>query len=176
MVKCPRCSYENNDDESYCSNCKYPLNINKKFSENERKSRWSNFSMGKKVILVIAIVALLILTFNLIYTSTEADKPSSEIITTNESPVIKSSNPYQVRVIYNGSWSGDVGIADLPISRSGYGNELIFIDGAPWDNVNAVVYKNDASDKNLTIQLLQDGKVIKENSTTKPNGAVRLSL
>ncbi|MCC7554056.1 MAG: hypothetical protein KO202_06180 [Methanobacteriaceae archaeon] len=176
MVRCPRCTYENDDKSKYCLDCKYPLDSNKKVKKrNDIFSKWENFSQGKKIIFAVFLLLIIVFTFNLIYTlSMNLNAHDSEIITTNKSSLVQSTNPFQVKVIYNGSWYGEMGIVDNSFSKSGSGNELIFIHGGPWENVTATVYKNDESDKNLTVQIIKDQQVIMENSTNKPNGKVSL--
>ncbi|MDL2270811.1 hypothetical protein LJC03_03270 [Methanobrevibacter sp. OttesenSCG-928-I08] len=178
MVRCSRCGHENNDAFTYCIECNYPLNSKKK-QVSEKKdffTKWENFSTGKKVLFAVCICIIFILTFSTIHSLNNGnDNFASDIATSNTSSTLQSSSPYQVKVIYNGSWSGQVGTFEYPFDRSGSGNALLNVDGASWDNVTATITKHDDNEKNLTVQIIKNNKVIKQNSTTKPNGVVSLT-
>ena len=177
MVKCPRCLCENEDNNKYCIQCNYPLNSKKKVTSNDDSliSKWKNMSAGRKVVFALFILFLIVLAFNIVYFLSSSSNDGSDIVTTNKSSIYTASKPYQVNIIYEGSWEGQIGLLGQESSVYGKGNELKFLNAAPWDNVTAFVQKTDDTDKKLTIQLLKNNVVIKENSTTSPNGKVSLT-
>lgn len=179
MVKCRRCGYENYSDSVYCENCMYPLKSQKEMNKPKRNndSGW-NISTFKKVIIVIGIIFLAYLSFSIIY---EVSQPSPEnslnVITTNSSSNQQSSTrPYQVNIIYNGSWTGEMGKSDSLVDKSGTGDDLIKLTCAGWDNVTVKITKVDYNSEPLTVQLLKNGKVIRENTTTTPHGEVEINI
>ena len=176
MVKCRRCGYENYSDNVYCENCMYPLKSQKEMNKPKKKrdSGW-HISTFKKVVIVIGIIFLAYLSFSIIY---EVSQPSPEsslnVITTNSSDQQSSTRPYQVNIIYNGSWTGEMGKAGTPVDKSGTGDELIRLSCAGWDNVTVKIAKLEDNSEPLKVQLLKNGKVIREDTTTEPQGEVIL--
>ena len=55
---------------------------------------------------------------------------------------------------------------------SGYKSNNYSLDCAAWDKVSIDIEKNDYSSNELKVQLLRDGKVVAENSTTDELGSV----
>lgn len=171
MVKCPRCGYENDDYATYCINCTYPL---EKATLNKRQNNtgW-NFSTGKKILIVIGIVAITLVLFSIIHEVTQPSPESSlNIVTANESDNDPSQTPYEVVIIYDGDWYGRLGDIDHPSERSGSGNSTYRLSCASWDDAYANIQKVDYGSGELRVQLLKNGNVIAENSTTSLNGAV----
>lgn len=175
-MKCQRCGYENNDSSKFCINCTYPLNTEHSNNNKiDRKSRWSKLSMGRKVFIVLGIIIIALLLFSIIESISAPNENSSlNLVTTNQSSYDSSYHPFQVKVIYNGSWYGDAGTEKYTYEYSDVGDDLIRLDSSPWDDVSVNIHKNDYTSKKLTVQLIKDGEVIGENSTTKPNGNVIL--
>lgn len=83
-------------------------------------------------------------------------------------------SPYAVRIEYEGSWSGSVGTGGSQRSVDGSGARTIDIDGDP-SVVSATAQKDDDSERELLLQILNDGSVVKESSTTAAYGAVTVS-
>lgn len=81
----------------------------------------------------------------------------------------------QVKVIYSGSWDGAVGTIDSSNSVSGSGTKVLNIDGSSWDICSAVIQKKDSGSGKLTVQIIKDGNVKKESSTTASYGVVSVS-
>ena len=154
MVKCPRCGYENNDISVYCENCTYPIKNPQTANSNNKKDNGWNISTGKKIAIVLGIVVIALLLFSFIYNSTQPDNKSS------------------LNVIYNGTWSGKVGDPNYIREVSGRGDESYNLDCAPWDKVTMVIEKSDGSSNELKIELLKNGNVVAENSTTSSTGSV----
>lgn len=175
MVKCPRCGYENDDGNAYCLNCTYPLD--KAILTKKRKNDGWNISTAKKVLIVIGIIAIALVLFSIIQ---EVTKPSPEsslnIVTANESDNSPSSTPFEVVISYDGDWYGRLGDVDHPSERSGSGNQTYRLSCAGWDEAFANIQKTDYGSGELKVQLLKNGKVISENSTTAVNGGVSVHV
>ncbi|WP_299524310.1 zinc ribbon domain-containing protein [uncultured Methanobrevibacter sp.] len=173
MVKCPRCGYENNDISMYCENCTYPIkNPQSAGSTNKGNNGW-NISTGKKIAIVLGIVVIALLLFSFIYNASQPDDKSSLNVISAKEKVQEGSNyPYQVHVMYNGTWDGKIGDLNYPNDVSGHGDDLYDLNCAPWDKVGIVINKVDGSTNELKVELLRDGKVVAENSTTNATGSV----
>lgn len=81
----------------------------------------------------------------------------------------------QVKVITSGSWQGSVGTASKQKSVSGSGTQVINLDGSGWDIASAVIQKQKGDNSKLTVQLIKDGNVKAEESTTAAYGVVSVS-
>ena len=172
MVKCPRCGYENNDVSVYCENCTYPIKNPQSANSKNKATGW-NISTGKKIAIVLGIVVIALLLFSFIYNATQPDYKSSLNVISAEEKIQEGSNyPYQAHIIYNGTWSGQVGDPNYLQDVSGRGEKSYNLDCAPWDRVGVVIEKSDGSSQELKVELLRDGKVVAENSTTKSTGSV----
>lgn len=173
MVKCPRCGYENNDISVYCENCTYPIKNPQTANSNNKKDNGWNINTGKKIAIVLGIVVIALLLFSFIYNSTQPDNKSSLNVISADEKVQEGSNyPYQAHIIYNGTWSGKVGDPNYIREVSGRGDESYNLDCAPWDKVTMVIEKSDGSSNELKIELLKNGNVVAENSTTSSTGSV----
>lgn len=172
MVKCPRCGYENLSSSTYCVNCSYTL---KHAPVEEKKSRW-NMGMAKKIVLIVGIIVIAFLLFSVIYENTQpTNEESLNVITADQNVQEGSSRPYQVKVIYDGDWYSKSGTPGYLEEISDYGNSTFKLDCASWDEVSVTVQKQDESSSNLVVQLIRNGDVVAENSTTNPGGQVTLS-
>lgn len=177
MVKCPRCGYENNSTSRFCVNCTYPIKNSNSKGKLENRSKWERLGAGKKITIVLGIVIIALLLFSLINILTAPDSKSSfNLVTSNQSNGDVPTEPFQVKVIYNGSWSGKFGNVNSPVYHSGSGEKSYRLDAAGWDNVMAEVYKNTVSSDKLTVQIIKNGKVVKENSTTGTQNGVTLEF
>lgn len=85
-----------------------------------------------------------------------------------------SSGAYTVRVQYDGEWSGSIAADGSSRSVDGSGEETFEIDGDPT-SISANAQKQDDSREELTIQILQDGEVVAEQSTTAEYGVAQSS-
>lgn len=93
----------------------------------------------------------------------------------NGSEITTSGSDYQIRVAYSGDWSGTIGDVGSTRSVEGSGTESFDIDVQSGDIVSANAQKDDDSNDELTIQILRDGDVIKETSTTAEFGVASVS-
>lgn len=176
MVKCPRCGYENDTTDIYCRNCTYPLqdpNTNYR-GKRKRDSSW-NIGTGKKIIIVVGIVVIAFLLFSMIYNMSQPSPQNSlNVVTDNDTTIDSESYPYQVNISTNGSWVGRAGLANHTSDISGSGSELIRLNCPAWEKVSVSVEK-DSSYLPLTVQLLRNGRVIAENTTSTPGGSIVLN-
>ena len=163
MVKCPRCGYDNLSSTQYCVNCSYALNDS---SIRKNKNEWK-MGTAKKIALIIGIIAIALILFSVIYTFTQPSKEESlNVIEADSNVQESSSHPYQLKIIYDGDWYSNSGHSSYPQNNSGHGTKSIELDCAAWDTVSVFVEKTDGSSDNMTVQLLRNGEVVAENSTT----------
>lgn len=176
MVRCPRCGYENDVTDIYCRNCTYPLqdpNTNYR-TKRKRDSSW-NIGTGKKIILVIGIIVIALLLFTIVHNMTQPSSESSLNVISDDDTTVKEENfPYQVNITTNGSWSGKAGDPNHISQVSGSGSKIFKLQCPAWDKVNVTIQK-DYSSLPLTVQLLRNGQVIAENTTSAPGGVIALS-
>lgn len=175
MVKCPRCGYENAASSKYCDNCAYILtDQNGKRINNNQRSSW-NIGIAKKIVIVLGIVVIALLLFSFIYNNTQ---PSSEeslnVITDNGSVDHSSSYPYVAVIKYDGSWYARMGDPNYLSEQAGSGEKRFSLDCASWERVSINAQKQDYGEGNLTVQLLRNGKVVAENSTTGTFGSISI--
>lgn len=81
----------------------------------------------------------------------------------------------QIRVTCDGDWQGSVGVGSSQASYSGSGDKLINLDGDSSDIVAAAIQKQDSGDGKLKVEIIKDGKVVKDDSTTSEYGVVSLA-
>jgi len=82
---------------------------------------------------------------------------------------------FQVRIIYDGEWSGAAGAEGSTSSIQGEGEETIDIDDDDAMIISANAQKQDDSDDELTIQILEGGEVVAEESTTAEFGVAQVT-
>ena len=172
MVKCPRCGYDNVSSSTYCVNCSYIL---KGSPTGQKKGGW-NMGTGKKIALIVGIIVIAFLLFSIIYNVTQPTKEETlNVIEADKNVQEGSSTPYQVKIIYSGRWYAKFGDPNYLQEKSGSGDIVISLDNAAWDKIYVNVQKYDSSSENLTVQILRNGEVVAENSTTNPTGGVTIS-
>lgn len=86
----------------------------------------------------------------------------------------ESSTTFEVRVQYDGEWQGAISSGGSSRSVQGSGPETFEIEGSP-DVISANAQKKDDSSDELTIQILEDGEVVEETSTTASYGVAQVS-
>ena len=163
MVKCPRCGYDNLSSSAYCENCSYILN------GSPTGQRGNGWKMGtvKKIALIIGIIAIALVLFSVIYTFSQPSHEESLNVVVADNNIQKgSSHPYEVKVKYDEDWYFKGGDPSSPQEKHGHGHEIIKLDAAAWDKVQVLVERYDGSSENMVIQLLRNGEVVAENSTT----------
>jgi hypothetical protein len=80
-------------------------------------------------------------------------------------------NSIEVKISYSGSWSGAIMDDDGSRSIEGYGTESYSVSGGI---VSATAQKMD-SYGTITIQILADGKVVEQQSSSASYGVVSVS-
>ena len=175
MVKCPRCGYENSASSTYCDNCAYLLTDQNGNRIGSKGSKGWGLGVAKKIIIVMFIIVIALLLFSFINNSTQPDNSTSlNVITDDGNNNHVSSYPYTSVVKYDGSWYGKMGDPNYLVEQSGYGEGKLLLDCASWERVHIEAQKEDYGDGNLTIQLLRNGEVVAENSTTNATGSVSI--
>ena len=175
MVKCPRCGYENSSSSTYCDNCAFLLaDLRGKKIKNTKRTKSWNVGFGKKIIIVLGIIVIAFLLFSFVYNNSQPSNDETlNVIYDNGSQYQSSSYPFKAVVSYEGSWSAKVGDPNYLIQKSGSGTNTIALDCAAWDDVQIEAQKN-GGEGELTIQILRNGKVVAENSTTDGSESVSL--
>jgi hypothetical protein len=85
-----------------------------------------------------------------------------------------SQSTFEVRIQYDGEWTGSIGGGGSIRSVSGSGTEVFSISGDP-SVISASGQKQDDSSGTLTVQILEDGEVVKETSTSAEYGVAQVS-
>ena len=176
MVKCPRCGYENSSSSVYCDNCAYRLADSKgnRINNTKRESSW-NMGTGKKIVLILSIIVIAFLLFNLIYNFTQpTSKESLNVITDDGSYKQSASHPYTAVIQYNGSWYAEMGDPNYLVKQSGNGPKSFSLDCVAWDRVMIDAQKYDYGEGEFKIQLLKNGEVVAEESTTNATGNLKI--
>ena len=133
---------------------------------------WKEWSTPKKVISILAVCCIGLIIIGMITGGGSPDKNTSPINEGNNN--VEQITGKQVKIIYDGEWSGAAGDVSSINSISGSGDETIDMpDDASLISANA--QKKDGSSNELTIQILKDGKVVKESSTTAEYGVAQVS-
>lgn len=91
-----------------------------------------------------------------------------------EEPRTESESNYQVRISYEGEWSGTVGGEGSMRSVDGSGTKTFDVQGDPTI-VSANAQKRDSGSGELTVEILQDGEVIARRSTTAEYGVAQVT-
>ena len=89
--------------------------------------------------------------------------PEQSFLSTTES---KESFIRELKIIYDGSWFSKSGHSSSPQENTGNGTKVIKLDCVAWDTVSVYVEKSEDSTQNMKVQLLRNGVVVAENSTT----------
>ncbi len=172
MVKCPRCGYENDSSSAYCINCSYILST----SDTDSKKSKSGIKTKDKVIIVFGVFIILFLVFSMVYDSNRPEgKDALNVIEADKNVQNGSAYPYQIKVIYDGSWGGRMGNPNRLQQESGYGDSVIAVDCVSWDKVYVDIGKTDYSSNNITVQILRNGDVVAEDSTNSTSDNIVLS-
>lgn len=175
MVKCPRCGYENASSSVYCDNCAYLLSEKNiaRIDDGRKPGRW-NVGMAKKIVIVLGIIVIALLLFSMVYNNSQPSHNDTLNVIYDEGSQQQSSNyPFKAVIKYDGNWYAKVGNPNYPVEKSGSGTKSFSLDCAAWDDVEISAQKY-GGDGELTIQLLRNGKVVAENSTTNGSGSVSI--
>lgn len=110
-------------------------------------------------------------------TPTEAPTPTP---TASPTPTATEEANTSVRVEYESEWSGSISVVRAGSSStksiSGTGSETIELDDARSISSVAInAQKQDNSDRELTVQIIQNGAVVQESSTQAEYGLAQVS-
>ncbi len=175
MVKCPRCGYENASSSTYCVNCMYVLSQDNRATINKSKSskRW-DMNMARKIIILLGLIVIILLLFSFVNNNSQpSDNETLNVFYDDGSQHQSSSYPFKAVIKYNGDWTAKMGNPNYLVEKSSSGTRSFSLDCAAWDDVEIDAQKA-GGEGELQIQLLRNGKVVAENSTT--NGTESVSL
>lgn len=85
-----------------------------------------------------------------------------------------SSKSIQVKVNYNGPWAGAYYTGGTAISVEGSGSQTYTLTN-PNYAVSAMIQKKDDSASELSVEIIEDGNILKTGSTTASYGIVSIS-
>lgn len=86
----------------------------------------------------------------------------------------ESRSTYEVRIEYSGEWQGSISAGGSSRSIDGTGSETVEIDGSP-DVISANAQKTDDNSQELIIQIIEDGNVVEQTSTTAEYGVAQVT-
>ncbi|MBE6511942.1 MAG: hypothetical protein E7Z75_02155 [Methanobrevibacter olleyae] len=81
----------------------------------------------------------------------------------------------QVKVTYNGPWSGVIHDGNTVKVIRGYGNQTFDLDCDDSDVIHTQISKQDAGFGDLKVQILRNGEVVKQSTSSIPYGFVTLT-
>lgn len=175
MVKCPRCGYENSSASTYCVNCMYVLSQDNVSTVNNSKNRkgW-NIGMARKLMIVLGLIVIVLLLFSFVNNNSQSSQNDTlNVFHDDGSHHQSSSYPFKAVIKCDGDWSAEMGNPDYLVNKSGSGTRSFSLDCAAWDDVEIDAQKY-SGDGELKIQLLRNGEVVAENSTTDGSSSVKL--
>jgi hypothetical protein len=108
--------------------------------------------------------------------STNSSQDTNQTTESSDSEDTSSASGYQVKIIYDGSWAGAVATTGSTNSYDGTGDKTIDVTDVSYGIVSANAQKQDGSSNKITIQILKDGEIIKEGSTTAAYGVAQISI
>jgi len=107
-------------------------------------------------------------------TDDSTDTPSEQSNDESTEDSSEGDPSYQVRISYNGEWSGSISEGGSSRSVDGSGTETFDIDGNP-SIVSVNAQKSDDSSNELTVEILQDGEVIARETTSAEYGLAQVT-
>ena len=134
---------------------------------------FKEWSTLKKVASVLVVCCIGIIIVAMIGGGLSPDQNTQT--NTNNSGSTSDASGVQVKVIYDGEWSGAITKGDTSNSVSGSGEDTIDVNTTSFGVVSANAQKMDGGDGKLTIQIIKDGKVAKESSTTTEYGVASVT-
>lgn len=175
MVKCPRCGYENASSSVYCDNCAYLLSEKNSAGVNNgsKPSKW-NVGIARKIVIVLGIIVIALLLFSFVFNNSQPSQNDTlNVIYDDGSHHQSSTYPFKAVIKGDGNWYAEMGNPDYLVSKSSSGTRTFSLDCAAWDDVEIKAQRY-SGEGELSIQLLRNGKVVAENSTT--NGTDSVSI
>ena len=161
---------------------------NQKKSLSDIPEDFKNASTGKKILAVLLCCCVGLAIFGaiggLIFPDLNTDDSYDDSYDYGDDIISSDSSlsddgigdsDIQIRVTCDGDWQGSVGVGSSQASYSGSGDKLINLDGDSSDIVAAAIQKQDSGDGKLKVEIIKDGKVVKDASTTSEYGVVSLA-
>lgn len=105
-------------------------------------------------------------------------EPESQGSNDDESSSGADNPDYEVRIRYNGPWSGSIGHCESgSCTQESYQsqNDGSIAYNGDVDSISASIQKEDDSSSTLTVQILEDGEVVAEGQTSAEYGVVSVS-
>ncbi|RAP43432.1 hypothetical protein [uncultured Methanosphaera sp.] len=128
------------------------------------KLDWSEWGTGKKIAVVLVVCCIGCIIIGMIAGVGTPDQNTSNATGT------------QVKIIYDGSWSGSINNGDGSSTYSGDGNETINVtNSSDYSIVSAAIQKQGGNSRELKVQIIRNGEIKKEQSTTAEYGVVSVS-
>lgn len=138
---------------------------------------WKEWGTAKKAISIIAVCCIGIFIIAMIGGGLSSDKNTSPSTTTDDSSddtAVEQQKGVQVHIITDGSWSGSIGDVGSQSTYDGTGEDTIDLGDAD-SIVSAAIQKQSGDSSELKVEIIKDGKVIKDASTTGEYGVVTVS-
>lgn len=135
---------------------------------------WKEWSTAKKAISIIAVCCVGLIIIGIIGGGLSSDKNTASNDGSNNNANTEQPKGVQVKIITEGSWSGSIGDAGSQSTYDGTGDDTIDLGDAK-SIVSAAIQKKDSGSSELKVQILKDGKVLEESSTTGEYGVVSVS-
>ena len=150
------------------------------------KEQWDEFSLGVKIISVLIVCCVGLSVVGGIIGALSPDANTSDLMLTDLTDnitgsdskggdVIVSDGELEVRISCPVSWSASIGNQTTSESYDGTGDAVIEFDPDKYDVIAAAVQKTDSGNDELKVQIVKDGKVVDEESTTNEYGVVTVS-
>jgi hypothetical protein len=186
---CPNCNSTNPNNAEFCQNCGNDLkNVLPEIKNSGGASNWWNKqSTGGKAAIGLAGICcvglILILAISGMFSSDKTATTAPPVTNTSTStPTQTTTNTtststntgLQIHIIYSGSWSGSYGDESGQQSIDGTGDKIITLSGNP-NIVSVVMQKQDGGSGTLTVEILENGKVLETRSTSAEYGVVSVS-
>ena len=172
---CSNCKAENADDATFCQNCGENINSTSQRTQKVQTPRsgsagwWNKQSKRNKTVIGIAGVCvgvILIIAIVGIFFPNNTTNTANTNPTTPSTPTVTGT---QVQVSYDGPWSGAIDQDGSSQTVDGNGTETFNMTGNP-SVVSVDFQKQDGSSGTLTVNILQNGNVVKTESTSAQYG------
>lgn len=127
------------------------------------KFNWSEWGTGKKIAVILVICCIGCIIIGMIAGVGSPDQNTKATGT-------------QVKIIYDGSWSGAIANGGTSSSYSGDGNETINVtNSSDYSIVSATIQKQGGNSRDLKVQIIRNGEIKKEQNTSAEYGVVSIS-
>ena len=107
--------------------------------------------------------------------SPQATDASDIISSSDDNTVVQKQEGIQIKITYPGSWSASIGDTDTSNHYEGTGDKTFDVDESDYDVIAAAVSKKDSNSNKLKVEIIKNGEVVDQESTTKDYGTVSVS-